>query len=107
VHPPPSPAQPNFTLMTECTPESRRYYSVYSVDPDFSVSNAADMASDTDLWVVVDGSERLKCMLVLHKGHKSKLLEKELLIYRLARKQADVFLGYGKFKINFLRQILA
>ncbi len=31
VHPPPSPAQPNFTLMTECTPESGRYYSVYSV----------------------------------------------------------------------------
>ncbi len=29
--PPPSPAQANFTLMTECTPESRRYYSVYSV----------------------------------------------------------------------------
>jgi hypothetical protein len=27
----PSPAQANFTLMTECTPESRRYYSVYSV----------------------------------------------------------------------------
>jgi hypothetical protein len=27
----PPPAQPNFTLMTECTPESRRYYSVYSV----------------------------------------------------------------------------
>ncbi len=31
MHPPPSPAQLNFTLMTECTPESRRYYSVYSV----------------------------------------------------------------------------
>ncbi len=31
MHPPPSPAQANFTLMTECTPESRRYYSVYSV----------------------------------------------------------------------------
>jgi hypothetical protein len=31
VHPPPSPAQANFTLMTECTTESRRYYSVYSV----------------------------------------------------------------------------
>jgi hypothetical protein len=30
--PPTSPAQANFTLMTECTPESRRYYSVYSVD---------------------------------------------------------------------------
>jgi hypothetical protein len=29
--PPPSPAQANFTLMTECTPESSRYYSVYSV----------------------------------------------------------------------------
>jgi hypothetical protein len=29
--PPSSPAWPNFTLMTECTPESRRYYSVYSV----------------------------------------------------------------------------
>ncbi len=29
--PPPSPAQVNSTLMTECTPESRRYYSVYSV----------------------------------------------------------------------------
>jgi hypothetical protein len=27
----PSPGQANFTLMTECTPESRRYYSVYSV----------------------------------------------------------------------------
>ncbi len=31
MHPPPSPAQANFTLMTECTPESRRYYSVYSL----------------------------------------------------------------------------
>ncbi len=31
VHPPPSPGQANFILMTECTPESRRYYSVYSV----------------------------------------------------------------------------
>jgi hypothetical protein len=29
--PRPSPGQANFTLMTECTPESRRYYSVYSV----------------------------------------------------------------------------
>ncbi len=32
MQPPPSPAWPNFDLMTECTPESRRYYSVYSVD---------------------------------------------------------------------------
>ncbi len=32
MHPPPSPARANFTLMTECTPESRRYYSVYSVE---------------------------------------------------------------------------
>ncbi len=32
MHPPPSPAQANFTLITECTPQSRRYYSVYSVD---------------------------------------------------------------------------
>ncbi len=31
VHPPPSPAQANFTLMMECTPESSRCYSVYSV----------------------------------------------------------------------------
>ncbi len=31
MHPPPSPGQANFTLMTECTPESRCYYSVYSV----------------------------------------------------------------------------
>jgi hypothetical protein len=67
------------------------------IDPDFSVCNGADMASDTDLWVVVDGPERLECMLVLHKGHKSKLLEKEWLIYRLARKQTDVLLGYDKF----------
>jgi hypothetical protein len=29
--PPPSPAWANFTLMMECTPESRRCYSVYSV----------------------------------------------------------------------------
>ncbi len=32
VHPPPSPAWANFTLMMECTSESSRYYSVYSVD---------------------------------------------------------------------------
>jgi hypothetical protein len=32
VHPPTSPARANFTLMTECTPESSRCYSVYSVE---------------------------------------------------------------------------
>ncbi len=31
MHPPPSPARAYFTLMTECTPENRCYYSVYSV----------------------------------------------------------------------------
>jgi hypothetical protein len=31
VHPPPSPARANFTLMTDCTPESSSCYSVYSV----------------------------------------------------------------------------
>ncbi len=32
VHPPPSPARANFTLiMNECTPESSGYYSVHSV----------------------------------------------------------------------------
>jgi hypothetical protein len=31
VHPPPSPARANFTLMTECTPESSDCNSVYSV----------------------------------------------------------------------------
>ncbi len=31
MHPPPSPARANFTLMIECTPESSGYYSVYSV----------------------------------------------------------------------------
>ncbi len=31
MHPPPSPARANFTLMTECTPESSSCYSVYSV----------------------------------------------------------------------------
>ncbi len=31
MHPPPSPARANFTLMTECTPESSGCYSVYSV----------------------------------------------------------------------------
>ncbi len=31
VHPPPSSAWSNFTLMMECTPESSRCYSVYSV----------------------------------------------------------------------------
>jgi hypothetical protein len=33
VHPPPSPTWANFTLMMEFTPESSRYYSVYSVVP--------------------------------------------------------------------------
>ncbi len=32
MHPPPSPAWSNFTLMMECTPESNCCYSVYSVD---------------------------------------------------------------------------
>jgi hypothetical protein len=32
VHPPPSPAWPNFTLMTECTQENRRYYTVIRTD---------------------------------------------------------------------------
>ncbi len=32
MHPPPSPAWANFTLMMECTPESNCFYSVYSVD---------------------------------------------------------------------------
>ncbi len=31
MQPPPLPAWANFTLMMECTPESSRYYSVYSV----------------------------------------------------------------------------
>jgi hypothetical protein len=31
VHPPPSPARTDFTLITECTPESRSRNSVYSV----------------------------------------------------------------------------
>jgi hypothetical protein len=31
MHPPPSPDRANFTLMTECTPESSGCYSVYSV----------------------------------------------------------------------------
>jgi hypothetical protein len=31
--PPPSPARVNFTLMTECSPESSGYYSVHSVVP--------------------------------------------------------------------------
>ncbi len=31
VHPPPSPARANYTLMTECTTESSGCYSVYSV----------------------------------------------------------------------------
>jgi len=36
VHPPPSAAWANFTLMMECTPESSRCYSVYSVVSPFS-----------------------------------------------------------------------
>jgi hypothetical protein len=32
VHPPPSPARANFTLITECTPESSGCNSVYSVE---------------------------------------------------------------------------
>ncbi len=31
MHPPPSPARTDFTLITECTPESSGCYSVYSV----------------------------------------------------------------------------
>ncbi len=31
MHPPPAPARANFTLITECTPESSGCYSVYSV----------------------------------------------------------------------------
>ncbi len=33
MHPPPSPARANLTLITECTPESSGCNSVYSVVP--------------------------------------------------------------------------
>ncbi len=33
MHPPPSPARNDFTLITECTPESSGCNSVYSVVP--------------------------------------------------------------------------
>jgi hypothetical protein len=42
VHPPPSPARANFTLMTECTPESSGCNSVYSVVSRAERGSAAD-----------------------------------------------------------------
>ncbi len=58
VHPPPSTAQANFTLMTECTPESRRYYSVYSVagnHPSFLVNFIHSARSSVSV-----GNEKIK-----------------------------------------------
>ncbi len=39
MHPPPSTARANFTLMIECTPESSGYYSLYSVVESVSRGN--------------------------------------------------------------------
>ncbi len=36
MHPPPSPARANFTLITECTPESSGCNSVHSVGSTFT-----------------------------------------------------------------------
>ncbi len=38
LHPPPSPARTDFTLITECTPESSGCNSVYSVGPKVAVA---------------------------------------------------------------------
>jgi hypothetical protein len=53
VHPPPSPARANFTLMTECTPESSGYDSVYSVVPALSTG-----AYTVTLYVMVNRVKR-------------------------------------------------
>ena len=41
VNPPPSPARADFTLMTECTPESSGCYSVYSVHITMFINSTA------------------------------------------------------------------
>ncbi len=58
--PPPPPAWPNFTLMTECTPESRRYYSVYSVSCVLEVRPARRADACAPLLAV--GGENLLCL---------------------------------------------
>ncbi len=58
VHPPPSPARANFTLMTECTPESSRCNSVYSVaetvsSPSWALAGRYGYTSDMALLSMV------------------------------------------------------
>ncbi len=43
MHPPPSPAKTNFTLITECTPESSGCSSVYSVGKTVQHTNIRDL----------------------------------------------------------------
>jgi hypothetical protein len=46
VHPPPSPARANFTLMTECTPENSGGYSVYSVGYTVQIIGTGSYSTD-------------------------------------------------------------
>jgi len=63
VHPPPSPARANFTLMTECTPESRRYNSVYSVGRFYTALALHDLAHEMPLSAVAAKYGATKGML--------------------------------------------
>jgi hypothetical protein len=74
VHPPPSPAWANFTVMIECTPESSRCYSVYlwCVAPSCEcyTTRQTDMSGKTDhvkFTTVEDRSQGLPLFSLLAK----------------------------------------
>ena len=50
--PPPSPAWANFTLMMECTSESSRYYSVYSIVHTFLLDQPAYSLSPENITII-------------------------------------------------------
>jgi hypothetical protein len=68
VHTPPSPAQANFTLMTECTPESRRYYSVVvkSLSSHGGGPGAQKNCEDLTLYLTYDTNPRTNPTTFLH-----------------------------------------
>ncbi len=53
--PPTLTSQANFTLMTECTPESRRYYSVYSMGQPNGAITGDDLSGTGRFRLVVRG----------------------------------------------------
>jgi hypothetical protein len=80
VHPPPSPARTNFTLITECTPESSGCNSVYSV------VSTGDRVAYSEFYLIIIERKRtlyIKKLAVIGSGPNplQVILKKKPMLY--------------------------